>query len=125
MFWVLSLTICRTSWVAGCHGRSCLLECANSNPVMPMGHRPLASEGKLGPSATHLRRRFKAAFGCAPMEYLERVRMEQAARLIEESELSMKEVARTVGYLDANNFSTAFKRFHGNTPQSHRRAATA
>ncbi len=88
-------------------------------------HTTLSLARAVGLSPGHLRRRFKAAFGCAPMEYLERVRMEQAARLIEESELSMKEVARTVGYLDANNFSTAFKRFHGNTPQSHRRAATA
>jgi AraC-like DNA-binding protein len=59
------------------------------------------------------------------MEFLERVRMEQAARLIKGGELSIKEVARKVGYLDANNFSTAFKRFHGSPPQSHRRSAAS
>jgi len=75
----------------------------------------------VGLSPSHLRRRFKAVFGCTPMEFLERVRMEQAARLIKGGELSIKEVARKVGYLDANNFSTAFKRFHGRSPQSHRR----
>jgi YesN/AraC family two-component response regulator len=77
----------------------------------------------VGLSPSHLRRRFKAVFGCTPMEFLERVRMEQAARLIKGGELSIKEVARKVGYLDANNFSTAFKRFHGSSPQSHRRSA--
>jgi len=77
----------------------------------------------VGLSPSHLRRRFKTIFGCTPMEFLERVRMEQAARLIQEGELSIKEVARKVGYLDANNFSTAFKRFHGSSPQSHRRPA--
>jgi AraC-like DNA-binding protein len=76
----------------------------------------------VGLSPSHLRRRFKAIFGCTPMEFLERVRMEQAARLIKGGELSIKEVARKVGYLDANNFSTAFKRFHGSSPQSHRRS---
>jgi len=77
----------------------------------------------VGLSPSHLRRRFKAVFGCTPMEFLERVRMEQAARLIKGGELPIKEVARKVGYLDANNFSTAFKRFHGSSPQSHRRSA--
>ena len=77
----------------------------------------------VGLSPSHLRRRFKTIFGCTPMEFLERVRMEQAARLIKEGDLPIKEVARKVGYLDANNFSTAFKRFHGSSPQSHRRSA--
>jgi AraC-like DNA-binding protein len=77
----------------------------------------------VGLSTGHLRRRFKAIFGCTPMEFLERVRMERAARLIKGGVLPIKEVARQVGYLDANNFSTAFKRFHGTTPQSHRRPA--
>ena len=77
----------------------------------------------VGLSPGHLRRRFKSVFGCTPMEFLERVRMEQAARLIQAGDLSIKEVARKVGYLDANNFSTAFKRFHGSSPHSHRRPA--
>ena len=88
--------------------------------------RPHTTESlarSVGLSPSHLRRRFKAVFGCTPMEFLERVRMEQAARLIQGGELSIKEVARKVGYPDANNFSTAFKRFHGSPPQSHRRSA--
>lgn len=79
----------------------------------------------VGLSTSHLRRRFKATFGRTPMEYLERVRMEEAAQLIQNAELSIKEVARKVGYLNANNFSTAFKRFHGRPPQSHRLPATS
>jgi len=77
----------------------------------------------VGLSPSHFRRRFKTTFGATPMEYLGRVRMEQAARLIQGGGLSIKEVARRVGYRDANNFSTAFKRFHGSSPQSHRRCA--
>ena len=79
----------------------------------------------VGLSAGHLRRRFKATFGCTPMEFLGRVRMEQAAQLIQGGDLSIKEVARKVGYRDANNFSTAFKRFHGAPPQSHRGPAAS
>jgi YesN/AraC family two-component response regulator len=79
----------------------------------------------VGLSTSHLRRRFKATFGRTPMEYLERVRMEEADRLIQNAELSIKEVARKVGYLNANNLSTAFKRFHGGPPQTHRRTANS
>ena len=83
-------------------------------------HTTASLADSAGLSAGHFRRRFKATFGRTPMEYLGRVRMEQAARLIQGGDLSIKEVARRVGYRDANNFSTAFKRFHGNSPQSHR-----
>jgi len=87
------------------------------------GHTTESLASAVGLSPTHLRRRFKAIVGCTPMEFLERVRMERAARLIKGGALSIKEVARQVGYLDANNFSTAYKRFHGGPPQSHRRPA--
>jgi YesN/AraC family two-component response regulator len=90
--------------------------------------RPHTTESlarSVGLSPSHLRRRFKTIFGCTPMEFLERVRMEQAARLIQGGKLPIKEVARKVGYLDANNFSTAFKRFFGSSPQSHRRSSSS
>ena len=74
----------------------------------------------VGLSTSHFRRRFKAAFGRTPMAYLERVRMEEATQLIKDGDLSIKEVARKVGYGDANNFSTAFKRFFGTSPHTHR-----
>jgi AraC-like DNA-binding protein len=86
-------------------------------------HTTLSLARAVGLSTSHLRRRFKAAFGRTPRAYLERVRMEEAARLIKEGNLSIKEVARRVGYCDANNFSTAFKRFYGSSPQSHRPSA--
>lgn len=86
-------------------------------------HTTLSLARAVGLSTSHLRRRFKTIFGCTPMEFLERVRMDQATRLIKDSSLSIKEVARKVGYSDANNFSTAFKRFTGTSPQSHRRPA--
>jgi len=88
-------------------------------------HTTISLARAVGLSASSLRRRFKEAFGRTPMAYLEQVRMEEAAHLIKEGELSIKEVARKVGYRDANNFSTAFKRFHGSPPESHREALTS
>jgi YesN/AraC family two-component response regulator len=88
-------------------------------------HTSISLARAVGLSTSHLRRCFKAAFGLTPMEYLERARMEEAVQLMKDGALSIKEVARKVGYLDANNFSTAFKRFYGSPPQSHRGALTS
>lgn len=88
-------------------------------------HTSVSLARTVGLSPSHFRRQFKAAFGRTPREYLEAVRMEEAAQLIANGELSIKEVARKVGYRDSNNFSTAFKRFHGISPQSHRRSPHA
>ena len=87
------------------------------------GYTTISVARAVGLSTGHLRRQFKAIFGCTPMVFLERVRMERAARLIKGCVLPIKEVARQVGYPNANNFSTAFKRFYGSPPQSHRRPA--
>jgi len=88
-------------------------------------HTSISLARAVGLSTSHLRRCFKAAFGRTPMAYLERVRMEEAVQLMKDGVLSIKEVARKVGYRDANNFSTAFKRVYGSPPQSHRGALTS
>ena len=51
--------------------------------------RPLTEARAVGLSTSHLRRRFKAAFGRTPMAYLERVRMDEAAHLIKDGDLSI------------------------------------
>lgn len=43
--------------------------------------------------------------------------MSRAATLLRDTELLIKEVAARVGFDNANNFSTAFKRFHGLSPE--------
>ncbi len=70
-----------------------------------------------GMSPDHLRRTFKARFGLTPMAYLEECRMKKAAVLLQETHKEVKEVAWHAGFRNANNFSTAFKRFHGVSPE--------
>lgn len=70
-----------------------------------------------GMSRDHLRRTFKTRFGLTPIAYLEECRMKQAAVLLRETDQEVKEVAGHVGFKNANNFSTAFKRFHGVSPE--------
>ena len=79
----------------------------------------------VGLSTSHFCRRFKAAFSRTPMAYPERVRMGEAGQLIRNGDLPIKEVTRKVGYRDPNYFSTAFKRFYGSPPQSHRLDASS
>uniref|UniRef100_UPI00260D01D3 helix-turn-helix domain-containing protein n=1 Tax=uncultured Alcanivorax sp. TaxID=191215 RepID=UPI00260D01D3 len=47
-------------------------------------------------------------------------RYRQAQRLLEKPDLSISEVAYTLGYSDVANFSKAFKRWSGVTPKRYR-----
>ena len=56
-------------------------------------------------------RAFKAAFGITFKEYLMRVRIKEACRLMEKPDISITEVAYLCGFSDASYFSRVFKRF--------------
>lgn len=53
-------------------------------------------------------------------EVLERVRFRVASRLLESSDLSVKEVAHRLGYSGTNNFTRAFRRLAGVAPGAFR-----
>lgn len=44
--------------------------------------------------------------------------MTQAAKLLQQHSLTIKEIAHLCGYEDVSNFYRDFKRVHGMTPQS-------
>ena len=73
-----------------------------------------------GMNQAGFRRAFVGRFGVTPARYLTQCRMRQAAVLLADPAQLVKEVAARVGYRDANNFSTAFKRFHGAPPRAFR-----
>lgn len=60
--------------------------------------------------------RFKKLVGDAPMEYLARSRIQQAARLLSESTLPISQIASAVGYDSEVSFNRAFKRRTGIPP---------
>lgn len=68
-----------------------------------------------------LKRRFKAATGCTLIEYLQKLRVEQAKRLLETGELPVDDISTAVGYEDASFFRRLFKRLTGLTPSQYRR----
>lgn len=75
-----------------------------------------------GLSPTHFSRAFKNSTGVAPHHYLTRQRVEKAARLLIESELSMAEIAQAVGFSDQSHFTRCFTRLIGTTPGAYRHA---
>lgn len=63
---------------------------------------------------------YKEYFGTSPMEDVIGMRLQKACWLIENSSLSIKEIARRVGFDDAAYFNRLFRRRMGVTPGKHR-----
>lgn len=61
-------------------------------------------------------RAFRAAFGITFKEYLLRVRIKEACRLLEKPDISISEVGYLSGFSDPSYFSRTFKRFAGVCP---------
>ncbi|WP_199728222.1 helix-turn-helix domain-containing protein [Sinorhizobium meliloti] len=60
--------------------------------------------------------RFEASFNCGPMTWLRHYRMTLAAARLRSGHETVAKVAESLGYENSNNFSTAFKAFHGLSP---------
>lgn len=84
----------------------------------PLTISQLASLSHVSPST--LDRNFRRAMGCAPIDYLIRVRIMRAAKLLQEGNLSITEIAYRVGFGDSNYFSRQFKKLTGCTPRRYR-----
>lgn len=66
-------------------------------------------------------RRFKKATGDSPLEYLQRLRVEAAKRLLEKGETRIDLLTNAVGYGDASSFRRLFKQVVGVSPTVYRR----
>jgi transcriptional regulator GlxA family with amidase domain len=85
----------------------------------PLSVSTLASE--LGVSRRSLERRFRAATGNSPGEYLQRVRVESAKKALEATDSPVSEIAQAVGYGDVPSFRKLFARSTGLSPARYRR----
>jgi transcriptional regulator GlxA family with amidase domain len=66
------------------------------------------------------KRRFRAATGLAPIDYVQMLRIEQARQLLESSAENTDAVGHRVGYEDPAYFRRLFKRLTGVTPARYR-----
>ncbi|UNO40310.1 AraC family transcriptional regulator [Streptomyces sp. MST-110588] len=90
----------------------------HEDPARPWTVSALAAA--TGVSRAALGRRFTRLVGEPPMTYLTHRRLDLAADLLREPDLTIGAVARRVGYGSSFALSTAFKRVRGISPQDHR-----
>ena len=74
----------------------------------------LAKEFKVTP--VHMARAFRMIVGISPLEYIQRLRLEKAYKLLLKSSMNISEVAESVGFNDANYFSRLFRKKMGMAP---------
>jgi transcriptional regulator GlxA family with amidase domain len=72
-------------------------------------------------AARTFKRRFAKATGLAPIAYVQRLRIEDAKRRLERTDVSVDEISWRVGYEDAAFFRRLFRRTTGLTPGAYRK----
>ncbi|GIP55581.1 AraC family transcriptional regulator [Paenibacillus vini] len=89
---------------------------------------PLSIEqmcSSLGYNRAYLSRIFKKETGLTPVTYLLKLRIDKSRQLLRERpELSIEQIAASVGLADALYFSRQFRRFHGESPSAYRKNAS-
>jgi signal transduction histidine kinase/ligand-binding sensor domain-containing protein/DNA-binding response OmpR family regulator len=71
-------------------------------------------------SRTLLYEKIKVHTGLAPNEFIRIIRLNKAMDLLKEGEIPINEIAFKVGFQDSKYFSTAFKKFFGQSPKHYR-----
>ena len=75
----------------------------------------------VGVSRATLAEHFRRECGRTPSEYLTYLRLQQAVNLLQNTALTVSEVASSVGYSDALYFSRVFSKYYKTSPRSFRR----
>jgi AraC-like DNA-binding protein len=92
-----------------------LMDSVDSPPAIP----GLARE--LGVAYSYFRREFKRHTGLAPYQYVRRLRMEKARRMIGGSSESLQTISERLGFASPFHLSAAFKKQYGQSPDHWRR----
>ena len=72
-------------------------------------------------SSVTLALEFKNETGISPSDFLASLRMEQAKKLLRETDMLVKEIGLAVGYEDDHVFMRRFKKYTGKTPGQYRK----
>ncbi|TAH69993.1 MAG: AraC family transcriptional regulator [Anaerolineaceae bacterium] len=59
---------------------------------------------------------FKESIGQSPLNYINEVRLKKAHNLLEQKEMTVTEVAASVGFTDYNNFGRLFRKYYNYAP---------
>jgi AraC family transcriptional regulator len=96
------------------------IEFMRDNLHLPVSLADMA--GSTGLSTYHFLRVFRASTGVPPRRFLTRMRIDVARRRLEDSDLSVTDIAQLSGFSSASQFSTAFRRETGMAPRVFRRS---
>jgi transcriptional regulator GlxA family with amidase domain len=66
-------------------------------------------------------RRFRAATGTAPIDYVQHLRIEEAKQMLETTTNPIDDLSNQVGYVDPAAFRRIFRKLAGTTPADYRR----
>lgn len=80
--------------------------------------------GRLGVGTRHLSRLFERHVGASPLQTAKTLRLQRAKRLLNETDLSMTEVAFQAGFGSVRRFNAAFSELYGRPPSTIRRQRT-
>ncbi|NWN91632.1 DNA-binding response regulator [Marinobacter adhaerens] len=94
--------------------RTHLLKSLSETPTMQ------ELEKLTGTNSKHLNTAFRACAGVTVYQYLREERMKEARSLLQQTQLSVQDIALQIGFRDSANFATAFKDRFGFTPREFR-----
>ena len=95
----------------------CIRDSRYNDPTLTLPE--LASAAGL--SIDHFGRLFKSRVGLAPMAYVRRLRLREAALMLRQTGHRIEEIAASVGYPDPLYFSRLFSREFGIGPRGYRK----
>ncbi len=97
-----------------------ILEYMNAHHAEPLSLDQLAREACI--SRFHFGRLFKERVGVTPHHHLVKIRLDAAASLLDDTDLSVLEIALSCGYGSAAHFTAAFGRRFFQTPSLYRQS---
>ncbi|MEH2274068.1 MAG: AraC family transcriptional regulator [Nostoc sp.] len=113
---VLGRSLCfRPNEIERLHHAKAILNQTLHNPPSLLN---LAKE--IGLNDFKLKRGFREVFGTTVLGYVQSLRLEQAQRLLRDTNLTVAEIASQVGYESIGHFRYLFKRQFGITPREYR-----
>lgn len=95
-----------------------LINWIGQNLGQPLRVEDLAEKSGMG--LRSFQRKFQAATGKTPARFVERLRLDASRRLLEESALSIKEIAGLSGFKGSVGYIQAFERNMGLSPSAYR-----
>ena len=92
---------------------------AQQNATGPISVADIATQAAVSPATLH--RRFRAEFGCTPIQWLTMIRVEHARRLLEQTDLAVDQIAHRSGLGSATTLRNRLAVDTGLTPTAYRR----